>query len=162
MPKPQPDLDPVTLAGVDLVARTGAKTFALRWSDDEQPVVWMALAEFERDGRHWHEVAAGLTPRTAVYRLCEALMDGAQCTHCHRPTGVADDFEGEMPVDSHICWYRYDPELRTFRRGCEGTDQRPCRIVTSTPGRGPAIRCGKPEAAHVGNSAIRHTYLPGS
>jgi hypothetical protein len=28
---------------------------------------------------------------------------------------------GAMPAEQAICWYRYDPELHTFRRACEGS-----------------------------------------
>lgn len=116
------------LAVVDLIRRTGAHAFQIRYSDDEQPVVWMAVARWQmRNGQPvkgggkvaW-ETAAGLDPITAVFRLVETIIDGGHCAHCQRPSGVTDDWEGRMPLERHICWYRYDPELKTFRRSCEG------------------------------------------
>lgn len=116
----QPD-DPVMMASVELLHRTGISEFQLRYSEEMQPVVWMAVVSYQRPGQIAHQTAGALTPRDAVYRLLELVIDGGQCTHCQRPTGVSDDFTGQMPLEQHICWYRYDPELRTFRRGCEGT-----------------------------------------
>lgn len=103
-------------ASIDLVGRTGATSTEIRYSDDQQPVVWMAIASYP-DGR-W-EVAAGQNPTRALYRLLERLVDGGICTHCQRPTGV-DDTLSSMPLGAAVCWYQYDPELKTFRRGCEG------------------------------------------
>lgn len=105
----------MVLACADLVRRTGASAFQIRYSDDEQPVVWMAVAEYPGQKR---EVAAGFTPVKAMFRLLEALVDGGQCKHCSRPTGVSEDFT-TMPAGDLVCWYQYDPELKTFRRGCE-------------------------------------------
>lgn len=109
-----PEVDPRLPAAFDLIGRTGADNIQFRYCDEEKPVVWMALAEYHD---HW-EVAAGITPATAVFRLCEQLVDGGTCTHCHRPTGVTFDFD-PMPLPEEICWYQWDPELATFRRGCE-------------------------------------------
>lgn len=64
------------------------------------------------------EVGAGLDPTTALYRVAETLVDGELCKHCGRPTGVELSPDG-MPLDDVVCWYQYDPELATFRRGCE-------------------------------------------
>lgn len=123
--------DPRLIAAVDLIGRTGAQSFAIRYSDDEQPLVWIALAEhvIGAEGRpvepgtvgscNVHEVAAALDPLLAVLRLAEQLVDGGTCTHCQRPTGLELDLE-TMPLDAFVCWYQYDPELATFRRGCEG------------------------------------------
>ena len=105
------------LAGVDFIRRTGSSTFSLRYSDDEEPVVWMAIAGYA-DGVH--EVDASLSPLRAVLRLCERLADGGRCTHCNRPAGLDPDSLETMPLDELVCWYQYDPELKTFRRGCEG------------------------------------------
>ena len=131
--------DPRFVAVVDLIRRTGSDYFEIRYCDghDEDagkpPVVWIALAhwpamelessEGERDHRPEHfEAAGGLSPWHAVFRLCEAVVDGGTCQHCSRPTGVDD-----QPADAvlqassaFICWYRFDPELKTFRRSCEG------------------------------------------
>jgi hypothetical protein len=109
--------DPRFIAAVDLIGRTGAKSFAIRYTDDEPPVVWAAVAEYG-DGRA--EAAGALHPIVAVLRLAELLVDGGQCTHCGRPTGLDVDSIDTMPLDTLVCWYQFDPELATFRRGCEG------------------------------------------
>jgi hypothetical protein len=108
--------DPRFLATVDLVRRTGAQQFQIRYSDDEQPIVWMAVAGY---GEGW-EAAGAMSPLMAVWRLAEALVDGAQCQHCYKPTGITNDWTGAMPLPGLICWYIYDPEVNTYRRSCEG------------------------------------------
>ena len=95
--------------------RTGCHQFVIRYCDEDQPVVWLALGRW---GRSW-QVAAALHPVAAVFALCDQVIDGGACTHCHRPTGFAPDLD-TMPLDTLVCWYQYDPELATFRRGCAG------------------------------------------
>lgn len=123
-------LDPRFVAGVDMLRRTGADTFAIRYSDDEEPVVWFAVVHhWTKDGvpvamgtpdaRVVWETAAGHDPTQAVMRLCEQLIDGGMCAHCKRPAGFSDDLE-PMPIEETICWTQWDPELATFRRACEG------------------------------------------
>lgn len=124
--------DPRLTAGLDLLRRTGCSTVEIRYSDDEQPVVWMAVAGYtaagdpksgnpaRREARTVHEAAAALDPTRAVLRLCEQLVDGGRCAHCHRPTGFEPNTLDTMPADQLVCWYQYDPELQTFRRGCAG------------------------------------------
>ena len=107
--------DPRFLATVELIRRTGARQFQIRYSDDEDPIVWMAIAGF---GGNW-EAAGAMTPLLAVWRLAETLIDGGMCRHCARPAGISNDWTGEMPMNHLICWYIYDPELNTYRRSCE-------------------------------------------
>jgi hypothetical protein len=119
--------EPRLLAGVALARRTGAREVQIRFSDDEQPVVWMAVACYSvLDGHprstgkiNAYKVGAGFEPVQAVMALCSDAVDGAGCVHCGRPCGFDENF-GEQPLDEYICWYQYDPELETFRRGCEG------------------------------------------
>jgi hypothetical protein len=122
-------LPPQAMAGVDLIRRVGALQFQIRYSDDEQPAIWVAVAGFNLNhGRpvpakqkgklHW-ESASALDPTIAILRLCESLIDGGTCQHCQRPTGFTPDLD-RMPLDELVCWYQFDPELATFRRGCEG------------------------------------------
>ena len=111
-----PDVEHKLKAGVDFIMRTGASEFQLRYHDDELPVVWIAVAAY---GDDTHEVDASLDPVRAVLRLCERLCDGGTCTHCKRPTGLDPDTLDTMPLNELVCWYQYDPELKTFRRGCE-------------------------------------------
>lgn len=111
----QPPLDDRDLAAIKLIGRTGAKEFTIRFCAEAEPIVWMALADYP-DGKH--AVAAALTPSSAIMHLCDELVDGGSCMHCNRPTGFTPDL-GTMPMDDFFCWYQWDPELKTFRRGCE-------------------------------------------
>jgi hypothetical protein len=121
-------------ACIKLVPRLGTRNFELRYSEPEldkttaalagdgtpaheSPTVWIAIAIFPGAPP---QVGAALTPAGAAYRLLEQLIDGGQCTHCKRPTGITDDFAAAMPAAGQVCWYRYDPELKVFRRSCEG------------------------------------------
>lgn len=142
---------PLMTASIDMIHRLGSTSWQLRYQDDEEPVIWMAAAGFQRDGKEVFEVDAGLSPERATFRLLERLADGGQCQHCQRPTGVTEDFEGNMPADELVCWYRYDPELKTFRRGCEGDaprdDPRPCK------------ECGASKAEHL-KQYLGHAFKP--
>lgn len=113
------ELDPRMTAGLDLLHRTGANSFQIRYSDDEEPTVWFVVAFYERDGKTLYETAAALRPEVAVFRLCAELIDGGVCTHCNRPSGFSEDPDA-LPVNEFVCWYQWDPELKKFRRGCEG------------------------------------------
>lgn len=117
MTPPPPDLSDKMKAGIELIRRSGAKEFQMRFSDDEKPIVWMVLAGYG-DGRY--EVDAAFDPERAALRLCERLVDGGRCAHCGRPTGLELDSLEVMPMNKMICWYQYDPELKKFRRACEG------------------------------------------
>jgi len=102
---------------VEMVGRTGSEFFQCRYSDDEQPVVWMAVGKWGET----YEVGAGMSPVRAVMRLLETVVDGGTCQHCGKPTGFTEDFD-DMPMDKLVCWYQYDPELKKLRRGCAGED----------------------------------------
>jgi hypothetical protein len=109
-------------AALDFLRRTGARQIQVRYSDDEMPVVWFVVASYDGanpTGTKGVETDAALSPTAAVLRLCERLADGGQCTHCGRPTGFEPHLLLRMPYDQQICWYQYDPELKTYRRGCE-------------------------------------------
>jgi hypothetical protein len=109
-----PTLDPRYLPAVQLIQRTGARQYQVRYSDEPLPVVWMAVAHY----RQGWETAAAMDPVTATFRLCFEVLAGGTCRHCHRATGFDLDF-GAMPLEDYICWYQWDPERATFRRGCE-------------------------------------------
>ncbi len=118
----QEDKDKI-LAAYDMLSRMGAASVELRFSEPDAevggPVVWVACFQArEKMGGGW-EVDASLHPARALLRLLERLADGGRCTHCGRPTGLDPDHL-EMPLDQFVCWYLYDPELKKFRRGCEG------------------------------------------
>lgn len=124
--------DPRLAPGIALLGRTGALSFAIRYQDDEEPTVWLAIASYNvKNGRpapegtpYW-EVDAGHDPTEAVLRLCARMIDGGQCAHCHRPSGFHDDITAptNTVLDQALCWYQWDPELATFRRGCEGNTE---------------------------------------
>lgn len=129
MAKPaDPTKDPRFIASIELLHRTGARSFQIRYSDDEKPVVWIAVGTWRwargrpvaKGGEERSECAAALQPLRAILRLLDQVVDGGTCAHCGKPTGVSDDWKGAMPLEEHVCWYRFDPELATFRRGCEG------------------------------------------
>jgi hypothetical protein len=105
------------IAAIEFIRKTSSTGFQIRYSDDETPTVWFAVAEYP-DNKF--EVDASLDPIQAALRLCERLCDGGQCRHCGRPTGLEPDSIETMPLNRTICWYQYDPELKKFRRGCEG------------------------------------------
>jgi hypothetical protein len=111
--------DPRLTAAIDLIGRTGAKGFELRYDEgesDEQRTVWMAIAEWP----HGWDAGAGTTPARAAMRLLDQVIDGGACAHCGRPTGVTDHWESGMPLAAAVCWYVFDPETEKFRRSCEG------------------------------------------
>lgn len=111
-------VDPKMTAGIDLLAHTGATEVQIRYSDDEEPTVWFAVAIY--DGEVW-ETGAAKDPTKAVMRLCETLIDGGQCVHCHRPSAFEANPAAltEEITGTTLCWYVWNPELAKFRRGCE-------------------------------------------
>lgn len=119
---PDPDFDDRGLAGVDLLRRTGALDFQIRFSDDLQPVVWVALASWRRPvGTVWAS-GSGFDPTAAVMALCEKSVDGGKCQHCGRPTAFLKSHDSTFngSLRTIVCTYQWDPELKTFRRSCEG------------------------------------------
>jgi hypothetical protein len=98
---------------VAMLRRTGAAEFQVRYCDEEKPVLWMAVARW---GQRW-EASAALGPVEAVFRLCDEVIDGGTCQHCHRPTGFEPSTD-PMPLDALVCWYQYDPSTKAFVRGC--------------------------------------------
>ena len=102
-------------AAVELIGRTGAEEFEIRHSpEDDPPITWTAIGKWGKA----YEVAAAMHPVEAVFRLCDQIIDGGQCNHCHKPTGFESSMD-PMPLNQFVCWYQWDPELKTFRRGCE-------------------------------------------
>lgn len=118
--------DPRFLAVVDMVRRTGCAEFQLRYSDDEEPTVWMAVARYRRgaDGRpqstgeiNAFDAGAGADPYMAVCRLLDQVVDGGACVHCGRPTGFSPDPDS-LPMGDFVCWYQYDPSTEKIVKGC--------------------------------------------
>ena len=118
-----PRLDtPRLKAALALLERMGATQVQVRYCEEEQPVIWSAAASFKhpRGSSTWWQAAGALDPGTAVYRLLEATCDGGTCQHCGKTSGVDDGPPLSSVFEEMVCFYRFDPELATFRRGCEG------------------------------------------
>lgn len=122
--------DPRFLPAVDMLRRTGVRAFQVRWSDDEEPIVWFCVGQYsigeggkpqgEGELNHW-ESASGHDPMEALLRLIERVMDGGVCVHCHRPAMfVATLDDSPSPFDPLVCITSWDPELSVYRRDCEG------------------------------------------
>lgn len=103
-------------AAVEMIGRTGATDYRFDSLTFDDLTVWISTARFP-DGR-W-DTAASPAPYRSAIRLAEQLIDGAICARCNRPTGLDERFD-EAPLDRIVCWWQYDPELKKFRRGCEG------------------------------------------
>jgi hypothetical protein len=76
--------DDILLAAVALVGHTGASHLTIGFSEEHDPPVWFAVVRYGSR----HEAAGAMTPRGAVLRLLDQLVDGGMCAHCQRPTGV--------------------------------------------------------------------------
>ena len=120
--------DPRYVAAIDLIRRNGAREIQLRYDEEQKPIVWVATAGFSIiDGKisgrgkvNAHQAGGGLDPLTAIFALCRACLDRrGQCVHCGRNTMFDENFESQ-PLALFYCWYQWDPELKMFRRGCEG------------------------------------------
>lgn len=123
-PDRDPTMDPRFLAAYDLLGRSGATKVELRYQDDEQPTIWISVGYWNFNGQTRHETAAALSPVKATLRLLERVIDGGMCVHCNKPTAVDIDLTPDLHpmLPDTFCWYQYDPELKTFRRSCEGDD----------------------------------------
>lgn len=104
-------------AGVDLLGRTGADEFFNRTEKTFLPVAWILTVRW---GDRW-ETTSGHTAEQAMFRMLQEVVDGGMCLHCNLPTAVVRDFEDDLDRD-HVCWYQFDPELKKFRRSCEGEE----------------------------------------
>lgn len=122
-----PPLSARAVAAIDVIRRTGAESFQIRYSDDEQPVVWMAVVTWRvnRDGipaKHGagraSDAAAAIRPDLAVYRLAEQIVDGGTCAHCGKPAGFNPDVAHE-PLGDLICWWTWDPETIEYTQACQ-------------------------------------------
>jgi hypothetical protein len=124
--KPNPK-DKKIAAAVEMIGRMGGKQFEIRFFEEQDddvfdPPIWIARAKFQDKGHDVWEATGAMNPWRAIFRLLETLMDGGECTHCGKMTAVDEnppDF-AISATEELVCWYRYDPELKTFRRQCEG------------------------------------------
>lgn len=120
----QPVLSDVDMACIELIGRCGIETFEIRYSDDQEPIVWMAIAVMRDAGpvaealgqKKW-DAAAGQTPGHAIGRLTDQMIDGGKCRHCNRPTGYEPGSD-TMPMNDFVCWYQYDPSTKKIVKGC--------------------------------------------
>lgn len=130
------ELDPRFLAAMDLIRRTGATEVQIRYSDDEEPVVWFVVASFDDPTalgqgkipprKKALQIGAGIGPTSAALKCAEVLVTGAECTWCHRRSAMTTDFQLK-PLPADICWYVYDPDTALFKRGCEDDPPPPKR-----------------------------------
>lgn len=109
--------DPMLIASLDLLGRGRAKSVQVRYDEEQDPIVWVVVAEWPALGT---VCGAGLTPAKAALACAESAFDGGYCAHCGKPSGVTDDWRSDMPLANVVCWYVYDPETQKFRRSCEG------------------------------------------
>lgn len=110
----------------DLARRGGAARWTIHHTEEgDGPVVWVAVAEMRKGMSHEPILTgSGVSPYRAAHDLAERLFDGHQCAHCLRFIVLQDhdapvDAEPMLP-ESVSCSYAWDPELKTYRRGCEG------------------------------------------
>lgn len=132
--KQDPSKDPRFGAGLKLLERTGMREFRLGWSgpEDGPPTVFYAMGTWHmspqgkpiaKGGRLSQEASAAFDPIEAVMRLCEKVIDGGECAHCGLTTIFVPDTDTTI-LDLMGCVYAWDPELKVFRRGCEGDEEK--------------------------------------
>lgn len=114
-----------TKAAIDMMRRCGASRVDFRYSgsgepdDCDPPLIWTVVAVTTVGPR----AGAAASFETAVMNCAEDVVDMSVCAHCGRPSALdadEDDTINQLMTHGQICWYMYDPELRTFRRSCEG------------------------------------------
>jgi hypothetical protein len=112
--------DPIVAATATFAGRTGATSFQIRYDDEQDPVIWVCVAEYRVRDAVAYKTGSGITPGAAAVALASDIADGGTCAHCGKPSGATDDWSVEMPLADVICWYVFDPETSEFRRSCEG------------------------------------------
>src|SRR5580765_8833229 len=89
--------DPRFNAALDMIGRTGAQSMQIRFQDDEEPTVWIAVAQYGVDENHvpqpeggeiTYKIGAALHPVHALMELLNQAVDGGECTYCHRGTAI--------------------------------------------------------------------------
>jgi len=119
--------DPRFIGAVDVIKRTGAREVQIRYSDDEQPVIWFAVAGWNVNidgiptkhgaGRAW-ETSSALHPIEAVFRLARQVVDGGQCAHCSKPAAFNTD-DGDELLPEFFCWWTWNPEAAKYVQACQ-------------------------------------------
>jgi hypothetical protein len=107
--------DPRFTATLDLLRRMGASEVQIRYDEEQDPIFWLVVGRWGDT----YEGDTALTPLRAAVRLAERVGDGGVCAFCARPAAVSDDWRAPTILDEHFCWWVYDPETESFRRGCE-------------------------------------------
>lgn len=120
--------DPRMHAALELLRRTGQLEFQLRYSDDTQPIIWIAVGRWSigDDGRpvadggdEHYETASSTNPVQAVLRLLENMVDGGMCANCERPTGVLFPEDNRPPIlRDAVCWFTFDADSKRFVSDC--------------------------------------------
>lgn len=115
-------------AAIKFLERLGAREFQMRFDDEQRPIVWVAISGYSiingkpatRGKINAHQTGCGMDPLTAMFNLMtNSLNFRGLCNHCGRNTMFDESF-GEVPMADVYCWYQWDPELKLYRRGCEG------------------------------------------
>lgn len=130
---PPPGIDPeLMLAIMKLLERSGMKEFQIRYDEEQKPVVWVAVALFKRPALRLpgkglaeeksntgSQCGCGFTPIGAVRDLAENAVTGGTCTHCGRMIEV--NFGDDEPAfpPTMVCYRKYDPEAKEFKRSCD-------------------------------------------
>lgn len=130
--------DPRFAAVLTLLHRAGASEIQIRYDEEQDPIFWLVVGKWGDT----YEADTALTPLRAAMRLAERVVDGGTCAYCTKPTALSDDWRSPTILDDLLCWWLYDPETQTFRRGCEG-DHDEKQIKERPPvGRNDPCPCG--------------------
>jgi hypothetical protein len=117
----------LAMACIDMVGHTGAIATDIRYQDDQLPVVWMAVGQWNVEGHDVYQVGAAFTVENALCKLLEDVMDGGECTHCHRPVGfdANQPLYADMGDSGLVCWYFFNPDTKKIQGGCQLPDSSP-------------------------------------
>lgn len=130
--------DPRWPAALEVLRRTGAIGLQVRFDDSEQPVVWVAVAEFnigpegrpipgDQPGRKHHEAAGATHPIRALFRLVDEVIDGGVCVNCGRVSGFDEDVDPKAKglMDEVVCWWLWDAESKRYVQACQREESTP-------------------------------------
>lgn len=127
--RPFPDDDAMT-AAVEVIGRTGARSFNVGFLHDDAPseqAAWYAHAQY-KGTRITVENKAG--PLEAAEELARKLLDGGQCQHCRKVVSLSGSavvrdktlitgikWSKEAQAAAGLC--RWRREGNRWKRGCE-------------------------------------------
>lgn len=127
------ELDPKFSGALQLLERSGMRSFSLRWDEpeDDLPVAWVAVALWHIDpvarrpvpeptfgSQRVVKMGVAPDPVEAIVDLAAKAIDGGTCVHCGKMTGLEEAFDMPEMIGEIICWQQWDPELAVFRRSC--------------------------------------------